>query len=309
MYCRKCGNELNENDLFCNKCGSKVEIINNISEINTSNINIDSTIEKIINGINDINYKGIYLFKNNYILTDGFRIITFKNETDNEKIIEKYKIQPNNINQKLSFNFDETNNIEIKIDDINKIREHIKLHPRIPYIIKHNDKEYGINPEYLLEAIELTKSNSIWVSDDVLKTYLVKGKDYNYYILPIRLNNNVSTTNISANIQAFIVVLIIGLGIFFFYRNMEKNDELRIDKSAMLNTLQKYVSTGVLTVEDLDVDQIEKQNTYTIYEVKINRDNVLSNSYIYVGLIKPTGNYTEYVVTGNDLSSVRERVR
>lgn len=27
MYCRKCGNELKEDDIFCNKCGTKVEDI------------------------------------------------------------------------------------------------------------------------------------------------------------------------------------------------------------------------------------------------------------------------------------------
>lgn len=313
MFCSKCGNELKENDIFCNKCGEKVvkEQQNNIRKVDSSN-NIDSIIENMINGINDVNYKGIFLFKNMYILTDGFRIITFKSETDNKRIIEKYKIQSNNINQKLNFNFDETNNIEIKIDDIDKIKEHISLHPKTPYIIKYNDKEYGVNPEYLIEAMELTKSNSIWVSDDTLKTYLVKGEKYNYYILPIKLNNSKNynnTNNMKAMIKTLLVFLIIGIGIFLFYRNMDKNNELRVDKSAMLNSLQKYVSNGVLTVEDLDVDQVEKQKTYTIYKVKINRDNVLSNSYIYVGLIKPTGNYTEYVVTGNNLSSVYEKVK
>lgn len=34
MKCSKCGNELNEGDLFCNKCGSKVEE-NNKFEVNT----------------------------------------------------------------------------------------------------------------------------------------------------------------------------------------------------------------------------------------------------------------------------------
>ena len=26
MYCRKCRNEINENDVFCPKCGTKVEL-------------------------------------------------------------------------------------------------------------------------------------------------------------------------------------------------------------------------------------------------------------------------------------------
>ena len=191
MYCRKCGNELKEDDMFCNKCGSKVEITNRNNETNTDNATIVSIIENIINGISDTNYKGIFLLKNKYILTDGFRIITFKNGTSDNEIIEKYKIQPNKVNQNLKFDFDEKNNIEIKLDDKNKIKEHIKLYPTSPYIIRHNDKEYGINPRYLLEAMELTKSNSIWVSEDVLKTYLIKGNDYNYYILPIKLNNGI----------------------------------------------------------------------------------------------------------------------
>ena len=25
MFCRRCGNKLNDGDLFCSKCGSKVE--------------------------------------------------------------------------------------------------------------------------------------------------------------------------------------------------------------------------------------------------------------------------------------------
>ncbi len=38
MYCRKCGNELKEDDMFCNKCGTKVELINNSDELQNNDM-------------------------------------------------------------------------------------------------------------------------------------------------------------------------------------------------------------------------------------------------------------------------------
>ena len=37
MLCNKCNNELNSNDLFYSKCGTKVEVYNN--EINNLSVN------------------------------------------------------------------------------------------------------------------------------------------------------------------------------------------------------------------------------------------------------------------------------
>ena len=40
MYCVKCGNEVNDNAMFCNKCGAKIEIKQENSDVN-KNISID----------------------------------------------------------------------------------------------------------------------------------------------------------------------------------------------------------------------------------------------------------------------------
>lgn len=38
MYCRNCGNKLNDDDKFCNKCGTATDISSNISSDQNSNV-------------------------------------------------------------------------------------------------------------------------------------------------------------------------------------------------------------------------------------------------------------------------------
>ena len=46
MKCSKCGNELNEGDMFCNKCGNKIEENNKIEEKDNTNITEQVTSEE-----------------------------------------------------------------------------------------------------------------------------------------------------------------------------------------------------------------------------------------------------------------------
>ena len=47
MYCRKCGNELRDKDIFCNICGTKVEVIG-IDKVKENNANIKNSLYYII---------------------------------------------------------------------------------------------------------------------------------------------------------------------------------------------------------------------------------------------------------------------
>lgn len=216
MKCSNCGNELNEGDLFCGKCGNRIEemaITNNETEKKEKANNIEREVLNILNNVNDNAYRGIFKVKEKYIVTDGIRIIIFENDKANEEVINKYRIETNEKIEKLNINVS-NNNYEHSINiDIEELKNFVSNGDKQkPYTINFNGQEYGANAEYLLKALELTESNKIYVTNNRLEPFLIKGNNYNYKIFPIKLKkqNNTSKTFI---MKLIIIIAIIFLGI------------------------------------------------------------------------------------------------
>lgn len=79
--------------------------------------------------------------------------------------------------------------------DVAKLKRWCKVQPRKkdirPYIIDTDEGYIGVNPKYLLEQIEFTSTNCIWIDSQEIKTdteYLSGWEgivEYNYYAGPI----------------------------------------------------------------------------------------------------------------------------
>lgn len=118
--------------------------------------------------------------------------------------------------------------------------------------------------------------------------------------------------NISKEILKFvigiIIIIAISIGINNWMQGVNEQKQGEKDKIVMLESLQKY-STSIMTVNDFDVDLIEKANTYTIYKVSVSKSDYLIDGDFYIALLMPNGNgIPEYSVINQDLSKLKQQI-
>ena len=82
-------------------------------------------------------------------------------------------------------------------------------------------------------------------------------------------------------------------------------DEKEQAKIEMLSALQKY-SISTITVDDFDIEEVDKMKTYSIYKVSVKKSNFQIAGDFYVALIKPNGISTESVSVSKDLYKLQK---
>lgn len=327
MFCNKCGNKLEDDMIFCNKCGNKV---NNKIEIYNTDDNYDSLIElsvqKLLNNVSDKNYKGIFLYDSNYIVTDGYQSIIFKEKPENNSIIEKYKIQINEKYKNIKLNINENYyNIPIKIDF--KVLETLlrnKENTGIlqPYIIKYNNTTHAINPEYLLEALKIIGTDTVYITQSELEPVLLKGDRINYIILPIKMNhtkyNNTLTNNVNLNVNRLtfsdiFILIVIVIIIFCFWKYIispiffPTNLQLH---GRLAETYAKNYLGDDCREDELKVKAIEENNGIYIVECTTTNSDliILYGSKFYYGYMPSASGNTYKQCAASSISAVYSRL-
>lgn len=143
--------------------------------------------------------------KNTYAVCDGFRMLEAITPEANE-MLEPFYSSENKFNKGYdALSIQDTIEIEIDVDNLNQFIRQEKIdnpEKRKPYIIEYGDKNViGINPHFLKEFIQITKTNKVLVEKDPDKLtesgkyhfsrcpILFVGKDFRGIVLPINLDN------------------------------------------------------------------------------------------------------------------------
>lgn len=141
--------------------------------------------------------------KNTYAVCDGFRMLEAITPEAN-KMLEPFYSSENKFNKGYdALSIQDTIEIEIDVDNLNQFIRQEKIdnpEKRKPYIIEYGDKNViGVNPTFLKEFIQITKTNKVLVErdpkeriDHSLYNYticpmLFVGKDFRGIVLPISL--------------------------------------------------------------------------------------------------------------------------
>ena len=119
--------------------------------------------------------------------------------------------------------------------------------------------------------------------------------------------NEEERKQIANKIIAFIIAAILFCSFMLYRQNENKKREILVDKRAMLNMIQEY-SSDIITVDDFDVEEIEKNDVYIIYEVTVNQRNYYINGPFYVALVKNGGISTDYVLLNQNLYDLRSNL-
>lgn len=142
--------------------------------------------------------------KNTYAVCDGFKMIEAITPEAN-KMLEPFYSSENKFNKGYdALSIQDTIEIEIDVDNLNEFIRQTKIDfskERKPYIIEYGDKNViGVNPTFLKEFIQITKTNKILVEKDPeisINNSLYTcsrcpihfvGKDFRGIVLPISLN-------------------------------------------------------------------------------------------------------------------------
>lgn len=143
--------------------------------------------------------------KNTYAVCDGFRMLEAITPEAN-KLLEPFYSSENKFNKGYdALSIQDTIEIETDVDNLNEFIKKTKVDPlmeRKPYIIEYGDKNViGMNPTFLKEFIQITKTNKVLVErepkisiDNSLYTcsrcpICLVGEDFRGIILPINLDN------------------------------------------------------------------------------------------------------------------------
>ena len=151
--------------------------------------------EKIINGmlsriIKEQFRKGC-IIDNRFVLTDGY-IFLVSDEVPN---IPLYNEPDDVLNFKcllqVQANMMRSRKIDVSYSS-SAIREWHKQNGRTPYYIGAKAKGYsiGVDPLFLSEAMELTKSKTIYVADKYSGSLMLKGNGVTIFIMPILVQSD-----------------------------------------------------------------------------------------------------------------------
>lgn len=123
MYCSKCGNEINEDSLFCPKCGAKVDTrVNNDEQspiVEDNVVNNDRAVEKTTE-VKELEIKGGKTFIFNGIMSSSYTTTIVDNNDDiNVNMVEKRRIKDKHWIDNFEFSKKNLSNVTMK----NKIRK------------------------------------------------------------------------------------------------------------------------------------------------------------------------------------------
>lgn len=133
---------------------------------------------------------GSYIVKNTnntHAIIDGYRMLEAITPEAN-KMLEPFYNKANGFNQGYDeLSIQNTIEIEIDVDNLNQFIRQTKIdnpEKRKPYIIEYGDKNViGVNPTFLKEFIQITKTNKVLVEKDPDK--LTENGEYHFSRCPI----------------------------------------------------------------------------------------------------------------------------
>lgn len=159
-------------------------------------MDLEYVVNDFMQKVPDKKYKGIIKHKDNYIVTDGFRIIMFKDYMKYKELIEEHLINVKLDNMPfLNIDFDAYSNIETI--DSDKLKQYIdyydKTKMKLPYIVKKSNFYFGLDPIFVKEALELIGNNTFYIANENLKPIIFRGESLDYILLPIKLDGDEDT--------------------------------------------------------------------------------------------------------------------
>ncbi len=243
MRCNKCGNEVADDMIYCNKCG--IKIVRNEEPKEATNQNIG----------------------------------------ENSKNTSEINQQPNNS------------------EGVGTITSQILLYiiVTVAFYFGFMVFWYLVNGEFYIPVF--LKIVIIGAGIFYGLKYVVDNYTNGRYKKPSNMSSEILKL-----IVGIIIIIVISIGINNWMQGVNEQKQSEQDKILMLESIQKY-STSMMTVNDFDVDLIEKTNTYTIYKVNVSKRDYLIDGDFYIALLMPSGNgMAEYTIINQDLSRLRQQI-
>lgn len=97
MYCKNCGNLLNQGEKFCGRCGAKVENENNVVGGNGLNQNIQNPAVSSVNNLDNNVYQSQQVFNQSYANEQASMGNTFQQQTQYTQPLQPTKPKKNKL--------------------------------------------------------------------------------------------------------------------------------------------------------------------------------------------------------------------